>query len=46
MISAVIMLLKDGIIALSLWNMFMSFGKIGHEGPSIVLEDIEHCLNS
>ena len=42
MISAVNMLLKDVIIALSLRNMFLSIGKIGHEGPSIVLEDLEH----
>ena len=42
MISGMNMLLKDAIIALSLLNMFLSVGKIGHEGPSIVLEDLDH----
>ena len=42
MISGMNTLLKDAIIALSLRNMFLSTGKIGHEGPSIVLEDLEH----
>ena len=42
MISGMDMLLKDVIIALNLRNMFLSIGKIGHEGPSIVLEDMEH----
>ena len=34
--------LKDAIIALSLRNMFLTIGMIGWEGPSIVLEDLEH----
>ena len=42
MISGANMLLKDVIIALSLRNMFLHIGKIGCEGPSIVLEDLEH----
>ena len=42
MISGANTLLEDVIIALSLRNMFLSIGKIGHEGPSIVLEDLEH----
>ena len=41
MIGGVNTLLKDAIIALSLKNMFLGIGKIGHEGPSIVLEDLE-----
>ena len=44
MISGVNTLLKDAIIALSLGNMFLSIGKIGHEGPSIILEYLEHWL--
>ena len=46
MISGVNTLLEDVIIALSLRNMFLSIGKIGCEGPSTVLEDLEHWLNS
>ena len=42
MISGSNMLLKHVVIVLSLRNMFLSIGKIGHEGPSIVLEDLEH----
>ena len=42
MISGMNMLLKDMIIVLSLRNMFLGIGKIGCEGPSIVLEDLEH----
>ena len=42
MISGANMLLKDLIMALSLRNMLLSIGKIGHEGPSIVLEHVEH----
>ena len=38
------MLRKDVIIVLSLRNMFLSIGKIGREGPSIVLENLEHWL--
>ena len=34
----------DVIIALSLRNRFLSIGKIGHEGLSLVLEDLEHWL--
>ena len=41
MVSSANMLLKDVIIALSLRNMFLSIGKIGYEGPIIVLEDSE-----
>ena len=39
MISGMNSLLEDAIIALSLRNMFLTVGKIGHVGPSIVLED-------
>ena len=35
-------LLKDVIIELNLRNLFLSIGKIGREGPSIVLEVLEH----
>ena len=42
MISGMNMLLKDAIIAFGLGNMFLSIGKIGCEGPSIVLENLEH----
>ena len=42
MISGLNMLFKDAIIALNLRSMFLSIGKIGHEGPSTVLEDLEH----
>ena len=35
-------LLKDAIITLSLRNLFLIIGKIGCEGPSNVLEDLEH----
>ena len=31
-------------IALSLRNMFLNIGQIGHEGPSVILEDLEHWL--
>ena len=44
MISGMNMLLEDTIIVLSLRNMFLSIGKIGCEGPSIILEDLEHWL--
>ena len=44
MISGLNMLLEDVIIMLSLRNMFLSIGKIGHEGPSIILEDLENWL--
>ena len=37
-------LLEDVIIALSLRNMFLGIGKIGHERLSIILEDSEHLL--
>ena len=42
MINGMNILLKDAVIVLSLRNMFLSIGKISHEGPSIVLEDSEH----
>ena len=42
MISGVNVLLKDAINALSLRDMFLSIGKIGHEGPSIILEDLKN----
>ena len=42
MISVMNTLLEDVIIALSLRIMFLSIGKIGHEGPSTVLEDLEN----
>ena len=42
MISGMNMFFKDTIIALSPRNIFLSIGKIGHEGPSIILEDLEH----
>ena len=44
MISGVNMLLEDAIVVLSLRNMFLSISKIGHEGPSTVLEDLENWL--
>ena len=44
MISGMNTLLEDVIIALSLRNMFLSIDKIGCEGPSIILEDLEHWL--
>ena len=44
MISGMNMLLEDAIIVLTLRNMFLSVGKIGHEGPSILLEDLELWL--
>ena len=44
MISGTNTLLEDVIIPLSLRNMFLSMGKIGCEGPSINLEDLEHWL--
>ena len=42
MICGTNMLLKDAIVVLSLRNMFLRIGKIGCEGPSIVLKDLEH----
>ena len=42
MISHMNMLLEDTIIVLGFRNMFLSIGKIGHEGPSTVLEDMEN----
>ena len=42
MISGANMLLEDMIIALGFRNMFLSVCKIGHEGPSTVLEDKEN----
>ena len=42
MISGTNMLLEDVIIALSFRNMFLGISKIGHEGPSTVLEDVEN----
>ena len=44
MVSGTNMLLEDANIVLSLRNMFLSIGKIGHEGPSTVLEDLEDWL--
>ena len=44
MVSGTNMLLEDAIVVLSLRNMFLSIGKIGHEGPSTVLEDLEDWL--
>ena len=44
MISGADTLLEDAIIVLSLRNMFLSIGKIGHEGPSIILEGLENWL--
>ena len=44
MISGMNMLLEDAVVVLSLRNMFLSIGKIGHEGPSTVLEDVENWL--
>ena len=44
MISGMNMLLRDMIVALSLRNIFLSFGKTGHEGPFIVLEDLQYWL--
>ena len=44
MISGANMLLEDTIVALSFRNMFLSVSKIGHEGPSTVLEDMENWL--
>ena len=44
MISGMNILLEDVIIVLSLRNMFLSVGKIGHEGPSPILEDLENLL--
>ena len=41
MISGANMLFKDAIIVL---NMFLSIGKIGHEGPSTILEDLKNWL--
>ena len=42
MISGVHMLLEDEIIVLSFRNMFLSVSQIGHEGPSIIFDDLEH----
>ena len=42
MISGMNMLLEDVIIVLSFRNMFLSVSKIGCEGPSTVLEDVEN----
>ena len=44
MIIGVNMLFEDMIIALSFRNMFLSISKIGHKGPSTVLEDVENWL--
>ena len=44
MISGTNMLLEDAIVVLSFRNMFLSISKIGHEGPSTVLEDMENWL--
>ena len=44
MISGVNTLLEDAIVVLGLRNMFLSISKIGHEGPSTVLEDVENWL--
>ena len=44
MISGVYMLLENVIIALGFRNMFVSISKIGHEGPSTILEDVENWL--
>ena len=44
MTSGANMLLEDAIIVLSLRNMFLSIGEIGHEGPSTILEDLENWL--
>ena len=45
MIYGVNMLLEDVIAALSfLQDMSLSVSKIGLEGPSTVLEDMEKCL--
>ena len=44
MISGVNMLLEDVIIVLGFRNVFLSIGKIGHEGPSTILEDLENWL--
>ena len=42
MISGTNTLLKDAIIVLCLKNMFLSIGKIGHEGSSVILDDLGH----
>ena len=44
MISDMNMLLEDVIVVLSVRNMFLSISKIGHEGPSTILEDVENWL--
>ena len=43
-ISDVNILLEDMIAVLSLRNMFLSVSKIGCEGPSTILEDMENWL--
>ena len=44
MIGGMNKLLEDTIVMLSLRNMFLSISKIGHEGPSTVIEDVENWL--
>ena len=44
MISGTNMLHEDEIIALGFRNMFLSISKIGCEGPSTTLEDMENWL--
>ena len=45
MICGMNMLLEDAIVVLSFRNMFQSVSKIGHEGPSTFLEDVENWLD-
>ena len=42
MISGVNMLLENVIVVLSFRNMFLSISKIGQEGLSTVLKDVEN----
>ena len=44
MISGANMLLEDAIVVLSFRNMFLSVSKIGHEGPSTIMGDVENWL--
>ena len=44
MISGVNMLHKNVVVALSFRNMFLSVSKIGCEGSSTILEDVENWL--
>ena len=44
MISGANMLLEDAIVALSFRIMFLGVSKIGRDGPSTILEDMENWL--